>query len=212
MMHETYAKLDLITPKMLYSTVMCDERTCLWFRKIFSQQNVIERLKTSPEGRHLYGRYVLRTVVVAVLLALSFCVLLFGRMLFPRFVLILGIVSAGAAGGFVAGLRLIRQDIASLAVLLFQMDRALVPAGTTLFQMGEIYSRHYGVPSLVSVIWVWDQSLRNVFLLSYIAAFGVFFLSCWESALWVMAGCFVAVCVIKIAVLQFNSADNKRIP
>ncbi len=169
MTYEKYSTLELITPRMLHSTVMCDERTCLWFRKLFSLPAVAGRLQGGEEGRQLYWRYRMWSLAVVCMLKT-------------------------------------RRMAAALAVHLVDRDRLLIPPGTTLFQLGEIYAREYGAPSLVTVIWFWDQWLRDAFLLLFTMTFGVFFFPSWETAVWLMAGCFVVACLVKALIMWRQAA------
>lgn len=201
MMYEKYSQLELITPRMLSNTVLCDERTCLWFRKLFSLTPVLERLKGSPEGQQIWGRYRMNSFAAAAFAVLSVGLFLAGRLFFQQFFVGLGVSAAVAAAGCGFFLRRGRRDLAALAAQLITLDRALIPPGTTLFQLGEIYARQYGVPSLVDVIWIWDQSLRNVFLLLFTVTLGVLFLPDWGMAIGCIAGCAVTACLVKIWVM-----------
>ncbi len=199
--YEKYSQLELLTPRMLYSTVMCDERTCLWFRKLFTLAPALGRLKASPEGQELLRRYRTRSYAAGAMAVLSVGLGLAGLLPFHGYlaVWIVGAVMAGAGCGFF--LLQARRDLAALSAHLVTMDRALIPSGTTLFQLGEIYSRQYGAPSLVAMIWTWDQALRNVFLLSFTIAVGVLFLPDWGVALACVAGCCATACLVKIWVM-----------
>jgi hypothetical protein len=206
MLYEKYSKLELITPSALHSTVMCDERTCLWYTKLFSLRQVIERLKGSSEGGALYRRYRTYSLMVVLLLAISLCSGVAGVFILKGSFLILTVASAVFAGSAVFFMLKVRRDLAELAVCLFEMDRSRTPPGTTLFQLGEIYAQKYGGPSLVSVIWSWDQCFRDGFLLVFMLAFGVYFLSSWKTGLCLMVGCFLMAWLVKALVLWRKSA------
>ena len=200
-LQKKYSQFELITPKMLSRTVMCDERTCLWFRKLFSLPAVIARLKESSEGLQVQARYRARSSAAAVFAGLSLGLFLAGLLFFQRFFLALGISAVITAAGCGFLLLQARRDLAALAVHLTTLDRALIPPGTTLFQLGEIYSRQYGAPSLVAVIWIWDQGLRNAFLLIFTITTGVLFLPFGGIVLGCVAGCVVTACLVKIWVM-----------
>ncbi len=201
LLHEKYSKLELLTPRMLYNTVMCDERTCLWFRKLFSLPAVEEHLKGSAEGQEIRSRYRVRSLAAGALAALSLGLYLAGFFFLQKFFAVLVIAAAVVAAGCGILLFQARRDLAALSVHLITLDRALIPPGTTLFQLGEIYARQYGAPSLVEVIWIWDQGLRDAFLLLFTITIGVLFLPSWGVALGLMTGCGAMACLIKIWVM-----------
>jgi len=207
-LYEKYAQLELITSRMVYNTVMCDERTCLWFRKIFSLPVVIERIKASSEGEIIRRRYQTHSFAAAVFAVAAVVCLgwsLTGR-LFSQWsftgAAIFALLSAAGCGFF---LLQSRRSLAALSAHLIKLDHALIPPGTTLFQLGEIYSRHYGTPSLVTVIWIWDQWLRNAFLLTFTVTMGVLFFPSWETVLAIVVACVTTACLVKIWVMARHS-------
>ncbi len=196
MLHERYSKLQLTTPQAIHSTVLCDERTCLWFEKLFSISKAADRVRSSAEGEKIFKSYSHYSLAASALLALAFgCYLacfFFNDLLIP-----LGLVTAAAAGSSVYCMIRTRYYLAELARHIFSLDQNMFPAGLTLYQLGEFYARQYGAPSLVALISIWDQWSRNAFLLLFVSAFGVFFLPFWKLILWLLAGYFLATCLIK---------------
>jgi hypothetical protein len=186
---------------MLYNTVMCDERTCLWFRKLFTLPLVIERMKESMEGQAIQRRFKVHSFIAAILSVVSLILFLAGIFFFQQFFMVLSILTAVTAVGCVLFLLQARRDLAACSVHLFTLDREIIPRGTTLFQLGEIYSRKYQAPSLVTVIWIWDQWLRNACIALFCMAFGVLFLPVWGQFLGIVVGCCLTACLVKILVM-----------
>ncbi len=79
--------------------------------------------------------------------------------------------------------------LAKLAARLIELDLPALPAGVTLYQLGEIYARQYHLPSLVDVIGQWNSWMRGTVILVYFATFGVFFLSFPLMLFWTGAAC-----------------------
>ncbi|MBF0595503.1 MAG: hypothetical protein HQL22_11140 [Candidatus Omnitrophica bacterium] len=95
-----------------------------------------------------------------------------------------------------------RRSLATLASRLVDMDLSEFPAGVTLYQLGEIYSRRYGIPSLVDVIWQWNVWMRTTVVLVYFAAFGVYFLSFPLMIFWTSAACFLVLFILKAGLMK----------
>jgi hypothetical protein len=197
MLQESYSKLQLTTPQAIHSTVLCDERTCLWFEKLFSLSKAVDRVRSSAEGKKIFKSYSQCSFAASALLALAFGCYLAFFFFFNDLLMPLGLATAAAAGGSVYCMVRTRHYLAELARHIFSLDQNMFPAGMTLYQLGEIYARQYGVPSLVALISIWDQWARNAFLLLFASAFGVFFLPFWKLILWLLAGYFLATCLIK---------------
>ncbi|MEI6437768.1 MAG: hypothetical protein WCO69_03345 [Candidatus Omnitrophota bacterium] len=201
--------MNLLTPKMIFSTVMCDERTCLWFRRLLLQPMVVERLKGSPVAGSGMGQYRLHTGLTAAVLVLAAGLFLTGIFFFHGHVIIWAAIAAVAVIGSVPLMIRARRGLAALAVDLYTLDQEAIPAGATLYQLGEFYARKYGGPSLVQVIWVWDQVLRDALLLLFVMTLGVYFLPAWLSFFLIAGGCGVVACVVKVVLLKGGS---KRSP
>ncbi|MFH0752950.1 MAG: hypothetical protein V2A70_00105, partial [Candidatus Omnitrophota bacterium] len=205
MLHKKYAQLDLITPKMLHSTVMCDERTCLWYGKLLTRPSVIHRVKDSASGSKLFESYShqSRLMKLFLILAVGFGISSF---FLHGMAWVLG---AGILTAFLASIKImfrVRDDLATLAVHLLELDRDVIVPGTTLFQLGEIYARRYGGMSLVDVIWFWDRWLRDVILFVFMLSFGVFFMPFWFTAVLLTASCIIASYLIKLWFMSTRSA------
>lgn len=199
MTQEREPLLPLVTPHLIRNAVILDRQTRLWFRRLFASPQVAARFR---EARGCsYGRYRALSLMATVLLVLAAGSCAVGVSTMERRAPIFLVLSALMAMGGVICLRKARQVLAALAAALVEQDLPGFPPGMTLYQMGEIYSRKYDIPSLVDTIWLWDHWLRNVFLLIYFSTFGVYFLPFWKMIVWTTAGCLLTMMVVEAIVL-----------
>jgi hypothetical protein len=199
--------LPLVTPKTIRDTVLYDSQTYLWAQKLFTVPAVVQRVTGSSENAaKLYGRYCgfFRGMIAAATLGMFLCALgMFFRSV-PPSVWVIGAVTMAAIA--VVCMSLARRPLADVMARLIELDAHEIPEGATLYQLGEIYARKYGIPSFVDMIWRWNCWLRNAFLASYLATFGVFFLSFPKMIFWTTAACFAAVVGVWAGTMIYGKA------
>jgi hypothetical protein len=209
MPHNRYAQLRMITPEAIRDTVLYDGQTRLWFLKLCSLPEVENRLReASPSASAHYRLYRILSLVALALL-LSALIIFMAAALSSR----TDALRLTAAGIVVTGVAIVfllkrRHPIAELSAGLIRLEASRFPPGMTLYQMGEVFARTYGLPSLIDTIWRWDQWTRNVFLAIYFATFGVFFLPFWQMILWSVLGGSAAVLAVR-ALLMLKAAPAR---
>lgn len=202
MTQQRYADIQLVTPQAVSSTVMTDGRTRIWFNGLLGLPEVRRHIlegggDAESQYRALRALTIFGSVFLTVSAGLTVWILLSSHDLG-------GVRMAAlvcAAGGLYLFLRR-RWRIAHLAARLIDLDRSMIPPGVTLYQLGEQYSRKYGISSLVDVISLWGKWSRGSFLFLWLATFGIYFLSFGKTVLWVSAGCLAGSLLIRIFVVR----------
>jgi hypothetical protein len=181
---------------------MSDGTTYLWFTKLVFLDGVQKILESVQMPVHQYLQtYRIYSVMAWMLLAvfaMDMGLVLLTKGMNPFLIIVTGILAVRAAWHF---LMKRREQIACLAARLIEVNMPEDPLGMTLYQMGEIYARRYQGPSLVETIWSWDYLLNYTFLFVYFGAFGLYFLSFWNTIVWTTIACVLAVCIYQICFL-----------
>ena len=200
MMQDRYSSLPLITPQTVHDTILCDDQTRLWFRALCYNPRVMQKLQQDPTTATHYRMDRLFSLTAALLLSGSLTLFLIALRL-PQTQALPWIAggSVAALGAWICFLKR-RPHLACLAARFTALEHPEMPKGMTLYQMGELCSQKYNVPSLVGTMWLWDQGPKNTLLLVYFSAFGVYFLSLGKILLWTTLAClFTAGCIKVLA-------------
>ena len=200
---QEYNSLQLVTPQVISRAVLYDGQARLWFRKLFTSRQLLKELDCSPGGFSTDIRRYQIFSLFSLVLMLAAAISGIAALVLPKALVIPLVVSGSlAAVGFMITSACERQLLAGLTARLVEVDRPTFPPGMTLYQMGEVYSEKYHVPSLVDTIWWWDHWLRHSFLAIYFVTFGVYFLPFWKMVLWTAAGCYLVLGAVKLLVMH----------
>ncbi len=202
-----YAQLQMVTPKAVHATVLYDGQVRLWFRRLCFTPEIEEKLRrSSADAPSLYRTYRNYSALMLTLVVTASALLAVAAAGSSTPLMALGTLAA--AGTLYLAVRR-RVPLARLSASLIEVDRAMVPPGMTLYQMGELYARTYRIPSLVDTIWLWDHWVRNALLVIYIAAFAVFFLPFWEMVAVTFLGCGIVVLLAKNRIMRQSRPETQ---
>jgi len=152
--------------KMLRSTIRRDKHVRRWFLGLLAANKVREEFYAAPGSSALYKNF--SQSLKKQKLSLINCVLLVTIFSLSRQPLWL------AAGGIMFGLFILRlnssaKNLAEAAAWMVSRDFPDTDmARTTLYQIGEIYSRKYRVPSLVDALYAFDSAAIAAILISLV--------------------------------------------
>jgi len=191
--------LVMVTLGLVSSAVLYDGETRAWFRRLLASSGARKKLAGLPGEAPRRFRCYRAWQGASVLLWLA----AFAAAVLVVRAPVTETVALAGAGVLLVAFAMVaayfeRQALAAVAARFVEPDLADFPAGMTMYQMGEIYAARYRVPSLVDVIWIENQWLRNAAPAIYFATLGVYFLPFAQMLAWIGIGCLAVLLAAKV--------------
>jgi hypothetical protein len=187
---------NLTTTKSLKNTVLCDDQVFSWLAHLIEHDPVRSRVSADSAMSKVWGRIrkirIWRVVLAATLAftALAFFLYRDPLLLIPGLPIIFLRMNA---------IRRERTCLGDLFILIVQADFPEERLSkTTLYQIGEFYSRKHGGPSLVDTIVSWGN------LFHYIITFG-FILPILLLSLDIRQCAFLLICAVLLPQLLIHT-------
>jgi len=167
----------LCTMEGLRSTILVDKYVSRWFLFLILQPSFKARGDGLPDIQSAY-RAIRQCEILLWCLGIGMCALCSLALEMKSYV-----VAVPALAGLFPFFRTLTVQKSHIAdISLYFVERDFPPetlAKTTLYQMGEIYSERYEIPSLVDTIYHLDKIYRvtlvfSFFLVAYITNINVF--------------------------------------
>jgi|GEM_PF-1633841 len=186
----------------IVSSIKVDSQVFRWFEFLVSRPAVQAQLSAHPEVAALYSE--LKKNALAQMLFLTAAVVLAAFVLFTKHY-----AAALVSGIFLWPYWQVRNRkvnaIAEISRVLITQDfpeeRLAV---TTLYQIGEIYSTQFGIPSLVDTIYHLDRIIRIVLLCVFIATWYIIPLSFKDQILLTILSFFLGLSLLKWGFIYKN--------
>ena len=190
---------DITTLNAVHDTILSDHYAYRWFTYLIVQKNIFDSLRDSSTAREGYQRMRRLTRFQAAIILVFFL----GLIVYSAQLLILFFsITAILIYLYVRTLTEKRKVVAQLGLELVKKDFGEATVGKkTLYQIAEFYSTRVKIPSLVDVVYQFDQIRRNTAVLILITIVLIYPMRLGWDALGL--GFFIYFAVVNIVNLNF---------